>query len=74
VTECVILFREPHTGRIDGILDDNRDEFLVCDNRQQAEAHLETLEPGLAYQIVELDNRMSTPAMRAALHARDPAR
>ena len=71
MTECVILFRDPHTGLVDAFLE-NDAEILVFDNRQQAVACAEHhTAGGLPCQIVELDAVMSTRAMRAALRARD---
>ena len=73
----MILIRVPHTGLVDGVLDDNAAEFAIFDNRPHAVAYLDEQQPDVAagnvvYQIVELDTVMSTPAIRAALHARDP--
>ena len=75
--ECVILFRVPLTGLVDGVLDDNAAEFRVFDNRQQASKYVVEQQPdvtcgNIVLQIVELNDAMSTPQMRAALHARDP--
>jgi hypothetical protein len=73
VAEYVILFRVPDTGVVDGILDDNREEFLICQDQRQADAYVEMCQrenSELVYQIVELDSVMSSPEIQAAFQAR----